>query len=235
VEAKMTMQLYDLSGADDLRFSPPCWRVKLALAHKGLEAETVPCRFGEIPEKVAFANHRTVPVLVDRGEAVPDSWRIANYLEDAYADRPSLFDGEAGRALARFVDSWSQGVLLGAIAKVVIADVFDCVHPDDKAYFKESREKRLGSFEELEAQREGHLASLRAVLTPLKMTLAAQPYISGEKPLYPDISVFGTFLWPHCTSDAEALFAGDEALLDWWNRMMDLYGGLGRKANRRAA
>lgn len=231
----MTMQLYDLSGTDDLRFSPPCWRTKLALAHKELEAETIPCRFTEIPEKVAFANHKTVPVLVDRGEAVPDSWRIANYLEDAYADRPSLFGGEAGRGVARFVDSWAQGVLLGAIAKVVIDDVFDCVHPDDKAYFKETREKRLGAFDELAAQREQNLAQLQTVLTPLKLTLKAQPYISGETPLYPDITVFGTFLWPHCTSEAEPLFGDDDALLAWWNRMMDLYGGLGRKANRRAA
>ena len=32
--------LWDLAGAeDDRRFSPYCWRVKMALAHKGLEFE----------------------------------------------------------------------------------------------------------------------------------------------------------------------------------------------------
>jgi hypothetical protein len=37
----MARTLYDLAGADpDLRFSPYCWRTRLALAHKGLEVET---------------------------------------------------------------------------------------------------------------------------------------------------------------------------------------------------
>jgi hypothetical protein len=33
----MGMQLYDLAGAEsERRFSPYCWRIKLALMHKGL-------------------------------------------------------------------------------------------------------------------------------------------------------------------------------------------------------
>ena len=38
--------LYDLAGAqDDRRFSPYCWRTRMALAHKGLSVDTVPWRF----------------------------------------------------------------------------------------------------------------------------------------------------------------------------------------------
>ncbi len=38
--------LYDLAGADPgLRFSPYCWRIKLALAHKNLPYTTVAWRF----------------------------------------------------------------------------------------------------------------------------------------------------------------------------------------------
>src|SRR5690348_18398441 len=64
----MAIQLYDLAGAeDDRRFSPYCWRVKMALKHKGLEFETIPWRF---TEKDALAPYKsaTVPVLVDRSE-----------------------------------------------------------------------------------------------------------------------------------------------------------------------
>jgi len=44
----MTITLYDLAGAEpDRRFSPFCWRTRLALAHKGLAVETVPWRFSE--------------------------------------------------------------------------------------------------------------------------------------------------------------------------------------------
>ena len=44
----MTIILYDLAGADGRRFSSNCWCTRLALAHKGLDCETVPTRFTEI-------------------------------------------------------------------------------------------------------------------------------------------------------------------------------------------
>ena len=44
----MAITLYDLAGAEaERRFSPFCWRTKMALAHKGVEVETVPLRFTE--------------------------------------------------------------------------------------------------------------------------------------------------------------------------------------------
>ena len=37
----MAITLYDLAGADEhRRFSPYCWRTKMALAHKGLAFTT---------------------------------------------------------------------------------------------------------------------------------------------------------------------------------------------------
>src|SRR5688500_18899507 len=91
--SRMAIKLYDLAGAeDDRRFSPYCWRVKMALMHKGLEFETVPWRYTE-KEAIAFSGQGAVPVLVDGGQAVHDSWNIAVYLEDAYPSRPALFEG----------------------------------------------------------------------------------------------------------------------------------------------
>ena len=43
------------------------------------------------------AGSEKVPVLLDGETAVVDSWTIANYLEDTYPDRPSLFGGEGVR------------------------------------------------------------------------------------------------------------------------------------------
>ena len=61
----MTIELYDLAGADDrIRFSPYCWRARMALAHKGLSVETVPVRFGE-KEKIEFSGQKLVPVIRD--------------------------------------------------------------------------------------------------------------------------------------------------------------------------
>jgi glutathione S-transferase len=89
--------MHDLCGADPARrFSPYCWRARLALAHKGLEVETLPWRFTD-KAAIADSGQDRVPVLRDEARVVSDSWRIAEYLEDAYPDRPSLFGGPGGR------------------------------------------------------------------------------------------------------------------------------------------
>lgn len=89
----MGLQLYDLAGAEpERRFSPYCWRTKLALAHKGIAVETIPWRFTD-KDTIAFSGQGRVPVLVDGDRIVSDSWVIATYLEKTYADRPSLFGG----------------------------------------------------------------------------------------------------------------------------------------------
>src|SRR5690348_18091718 len=77
----VAIQLYDLAGAeDDRRFSPYCWRIRMALRHKGLEFETIPWRFTE-KDVIAPHGSQTVPVLVDGGKAIYDSWTIAEYLD----------------------------------------------------------------------------------------------------------------------------------------------------------
>jgi glutathione S-transferase len=96
VEEKMAITLYDLAGADaERRFSPFCWRTKMALAHKGLEVESVPWRFTE-KEKLPQPNAGRVPVIVDAREVVHDSTTIAGYLETRYPDRPAVW--RRGRA-----------------------------------------------------------------------------------------------------------------------------------------
>lgn len=47
------MRLFELTGSDEeLSFSPYVWRIRMALAHKGIEPERVFTRFGD---KSAFA------------------------------------------------------------------------------------------------------------------------------------------------------------------------------------
>src|SRR5580700_11834048 len=95
----MPLKLFELVGTDNaLPFSPFCWRTRMALAHKGLSAESIPWCF---TEKGAIAPHNSekVPVLLDGETSVADSWAIANHLEDAYPARPSLFGGDGGRAM----------------------------------------------------------------------------------------------------------------------------------------
>ncbi|MEZ5853766.1 MAG: glutathione S-transferase family protein [Hyphomicrobiaceae bacterium] len=118
------IELYDLAGDDPaVRFSPYCWRTRMALAHKGLEVTTIPWRFTD-RQAIAFSGQARVPVMRDEGEVIFDSWAIACHLESKYADRPTLFGGAAGQAHARFINSWADTQLLGSIAPMIIADLW---------------------------------------------------------------------------------------------------------------
>ena len=228
-DTQMARKLYDLLGADDRRFSPFCWRARLALAHKDLKAEDVPCGFTEM-ETVAFAGGKTVPVLVDGDNAVADSWSIALYLEEAYPNGPSLFGGEQGQALARFVAHWCDTALHPAVFRLVIADLINVVRPEDQAYFRASREKRLGmTIEEAAAKRDDWAPRLTAALAPLRAQLGERDFVSGAAPAYADYVVFGAFQWARVAS-AYPMLADEPAIAAWRDRMLDLFGSLARAA-----
>jgi glutathione S-transferase len=226
---EMARKLYDLLGADDRRYSPFCWRIKMALAHKGLDAEDVPCGFTEM-EKVAFSGGRTVPVLVDGDTQVRDSWAIGEYLEEAYPEAPSLFGGAKGQALARFVAHWCDTTLHPPIFRLIVADIFDVVRPEDQGYFRESREKRIGmTLEAANAEREKWAPRLKAALTPLRAQLDTYDYVSGATPAFADYIVFGAFQWARCSSP-QPLLAAEPAIAAWRDRMMGLFDGLAGNA-----
>lgn len=227
---KAPLRLFDLAGSDDdLRFSPNCWRTRLALAHKGLPVETVPWRFTE-KEAIAPSGQGKVPVIVDGDTWLYDSWTIAEHLEDTYPDGPSLFGPGQGRALARFVNQWSTEVLHPAVAQVVVPDIVGMLHEKDRDYFRATREAAFGrSFEALAAARDDALAALHRVVSPLRSTLAAQPFVAGAAPNYADHAVFGAFQWARVVSPAALLPVADP-IGAWIERMLDAYDGLARSA-----
>lgn len=232
----MGRTLYDLAGQDPAcRFSPFCWRSRLALAHKGLDVDAVPWRFTET-QRLAFSGQGRVPVLLDGERMVVDSWAIACWLEDRYADRPSLFDGDGGRAVSRLVNAWADGVLHPQVARLVVADIPALLAPEDRAYFRESRERRFGMpLEQLNADRVERLERFRReLLAPVRTTLGQQPWLGGETPAYADYIVFGAFQWARVVSTFELLEA-DDPVADWRERVLDLHGGLARATPARTA
>lgn len=223
----MPVRMYDLVGQDDRRFSPTCWRIRMALAHKGLEVETVPTCFTEIAA-ICDAEQKTVPVIDDNGTIVVDSWAIANYLEKTYTDSPSLFGGSSGRALTQFYDSWVNTVLTRGMFNLIILDIYNHLQSEDKDYFRTSREKRVGrTLEAFQAGREDRLKAFRNSLFPLRFTVKEQPFMGGEQPLYADYLIFGSFQWARVISDFP-LLETDDPVNRWLQRCLDLYDGLGR-------
>jgi len=225
----MPITMYDLAGSDpNRRFSPFCWRTRMALAHKGLEVETVPWRFTETDE-LPPPNDGRVPVIVDGGKVVHDSSAIADYLDGRYADRP-LFPGLAARGLSKFVQNWTETVLQAGMVRLIVLDIWKHIGPADQVYFRQSREQRFGTtLEKVAEDREARLPAFRASLDPLRRTVERQPYVCGDAPAYADYIVFGAFQWARATSDFE-LLAPDDPVRVWRGRMLDLYGGLGRRA-----
>ena len=225
----MTIVLYDLVGADPERpFSPHCWKVKMALAHKGLDFRTVPTPFTSVPQ-VEGGMSPTVPVIRDGNSVVADSFEIALYLERTYPERPSLFGGPGGEAMARFVERWSQLTLHPVLNATALVDIHARLAPADQAYFRENREARFGrTLEEHVAGSDQLLPALCASLEPLRSMLTYQPWIGGASPLFCDYIVFGAFQWVRVMSPLTYVEPGDP-VADWFGRCLDLHGGIARK------
>lgn len=221
----MSLVLYDLAGAaDTLRFSPYCWRVKLACAHKALALETVPWRFAE-KDRLPRPNDGQVPVLVDGDVCVCDSWKIAQYLDQRYPERP-LFDSPQARSEALLIKYWVEGMLHPRVSRMIVADIWRALHPKDQAYFRESREKRYGcSLEEWVADREQTRDAFRASLEPLRAMLRDQPFIAGAAPAFADYILLGMFQWARCSSSFE-LLADDDLVWAYLERLSGLFDGL---------
>lgn len=222
--------LYDLAFHEDRRPSPFCWRAKFALKHKGLDWRDEPTGFTE-KHKIAFAQSQTLPVVHDGTKVVKDSWAIATYLDQAYADKP-LFKSEMALSYARFVTGWVDTAVQVALFPVVVGDLYDRVRPADQPYFRESRGKRLGTtdFAAFQAKaRDKGVASFRSALEPARRIVREQKFLAGEQPAYPDYALAGAFMWARIASPLE-LLEPDDPVHAWRDRMLDLFDGMGRKA-----
>ena len=222
----MTIFLYELAGADSaLRFSPHCWKSRLALAHKQLNYETVPVRFTE-KNKIAFSNQALLPVVQDLsndGEVICDSWTIAKYLENQYPERPSLFHDNRGKALAESINHWADTVLAVRIRPIIIMDIYRILADKDKAYFRQAREKKMGaSLEEIAEQSDEMMSGLYQELDSVRGLLSIRDYLGGQTPTYADISLMGTLLWA-ANVRQQPLLAEDDLVYTWYQRMYQYY------------
>lgn len=222
------LKLYELAGRDDRRFSPTCWRVRMALAHKGLEVERVPTPFTGIAE-IGGGLSKTVPILEHDGRFLNESTTIARYLEETFPDRPSLFGGPGGAALCEFVDSWTLATLHQQLVTFVVKDIVDHCAECDVEYFRTSREQRFGrTLEAVQAGREERVDAFRGSLLPLRVTLKRQPYLMGERPGYGDYIVLGAFQWVRSVSPFKVL-ADDDPVRAYIDDLLDLFDGEGRQ------
>lgn len=95
-------------------WSTNCERIALALAHKGLEAESVMIEYSDRSAVEAVSGQGLVPVIVDEGEVVNDSVAIMRHLDRKYGE-PLLFPpDDPARAHCEVFVEWFNEVYKAA-------------------------------------------------------------------------------------------------------------------------
>ena len=223
------IKLYELALEDGRSASPFVWRIRFALAHKGIPYETVYVGFTEIP-KIFGGKFKTVPILVHGDTVLNESWDIVEYLDKTYPDKPLLFNTPEEHSLVRFTEAWFSGEVLRKMFRVYVKDVHDAARPQDRPYFRESREKNMKgqTLESFTADRAAHLPAIRIALAPLRQYLQKSAFLGGAKPNYADYIALSGFYWA-ASAGTIPLLERDDSLRDYLSRGFDLYGGIARE------
>ena len=223
--------LWELKGKGGRPYSLFSWRTRMALRHKGLGFESQPVCMSD-KAAIAFSGGKTVPIIKDGQDGemrvVRDSWKIAEYLEERYADAPTLFGGAIGRGVTQAFNTWVDRALVPAMMPVIVADVHERVDPADEPYFRQQFEGFLKcTLEEARARRPQAHERLHRALEPMQAALKRQDFVCGAAPAYGDYILFSLFQWARIMSPQDVL-ASQDPLHGWRNRMLDLYDGFAR-------
>jgi len=221
------IELWELHGDEDRRYSNFSWRARMALRHKQLEVVYRPVLLTD-KAAIAFSGGTTVPVIRDGETVVRDSWAIAEYLERQYPDKPSLFGGESGQALTRFFNTWVDRNVLAAAFPLVACDALGLQCEADRSYFGALIEKltRLTPAA-LKEQQPRNAERLAKAVDPARATLKRQAFLAGSSPAYCDYSLFSIYQWARIASPLD-LLADDPVMKAWFERLLDLNGGYAR-------
>jgi len=226
------LELWELGGRDGVRFSTFSWRSRMALHHKGLDFVSRAVAVSD-KDAIAFSGQDKVPILKSGDQVVCDSWNIAQYLEREFPNRPSLFGGPAGDQLTYFFNLWVDREIVPGLVPFLMRDVLDCVEEQDQSHLRTQIERIFKrSLEELYAEREKALSQLGKKLSPVRKLLSRAPFIAGNEPAYADYILFGTLQWARVVSEVEVL-SPDDLVAQWFVRLLNLYGGVGRAERAR--
>jgi glutathione S-transferase len=128
-------------------------RVALALAHKGLEVESVLISYDDRSAVEALSGQGLVPVIEDDGEVVVDSVAILRHLEARYPDPPLFPEDPARRAEVDVFAEWFERVW-----KVAPNALAESSSPAETGGHAATMARHLGGFDQLLAGRHHLLA-----------------------------------------------------------------------------
>jgi glutathione S-transferase len=191
-------------------FSTNVERVALALAHKGLDVESIEISYEDRSPVVEVSGQPLVPVLVDGDEVIPDSTRIMRHLEERYPEPPLFPRDPARRAELDVFLEWFNEVW--KLAPNTIEDELEREDPDLERVATLGAQMRawLDVFEELLDGRDHLFGDFSAA------DCAAFPFLKfGKKLRDPaDDELFHRILEEHLRLDGEY-----PRISDWIDRV----------------
>lgn len=130
-------------------WSTNCERVGLALAYKGIEAQSILIEYSNRGPVEAISGQGLVPVIEDRGEVIADSVAIMRHLDRRTPDPPLFPVDPAARARVEVFVDWFERVYKAE--PNAIEDELDGPEPDEEAIavLGETMRARLDLFEGL--------------------------------------------------------------------------------------
>jgi glutathione S-transferase len=221
------IELWELVGQGNRRYSTFSWRTRMALRHKQLSFVERPVLQTD-KASIAFSGGKTVPVIRDSENVVRDSWQIAEYLEQTYPQQPSLFGGPTARSLCLFINTWVDRSVMPLAFRGLACDAILIQDPADQDHFRATIEKFTGgSPESLKLEQSKSFERLRSALEPARASLKRQLFLGGSEPCYADYILFSVFQWARIVSPVTIL-PSDDPLQAWMERILGLHGGFAR-------
>jgi glutathione S-transferase len=189
--------------------STNCERVGIALAHKGIEAQSVLIEYSNRAPVEAISGQGLVPVIEDAGEVVHDSVAILRHLERRTPDPPLFPADPARRAEVDVFIDWFENVYKAAPNE--LEDELERDDPDPEVLAVRGAEMRdrLGVFERLLGGRDylfGEFGAADCVAYPFLK------YAAGRDPA--DDELFHRIL-----EENQPLGDGHPSLRGWIERM----------------
>ena len=166
--------------------------------------------------------------ITDGDTVVTDSFDIMRYLDRAYPDAPVVGEGVSLQRLTLFKQLVERSIT-PALFKIVALDLLAAIHPDDRDYFRKTREARFGATLEAVNNPEQGRQLLKQALVPVSAQLQESPFLDGDAPGGADYLLFGSMMWAYTVS-TETLVDEKGPVAAWFKRMLEVHDSVAGKA-----